>query len=43
MIILRNKALVVDWERGLKIYIEDKEEADERQETYPEAEAVFRK
>lgn len=26
MILLKNKALVFDWERGLKIYIEQREE-----------------
>lgn len=35
MIFFRNKALVFDWERGLKIYIEDivyeEDDADEMQ------------
>lgn len=29
MLIFRNKLLVVDWENGLKIYLEDKEYSDE--------------
>lgn len=29
MFVFRNKLLVVDWENGLKIYLEDKERSDE--------------